>query len=266
MTTLRNLLEEDVKKSIANGQDLTLPENRTIFLKKFIEDHEKNDLVSNDIKSIRPTADRVFNQELGEKNIQKIKSGNKKTKYNSKLAKEIAATTTEKKSGIKDEKKDDSKNQTKTDETKTDETKKQFQVREPIYNHWDAMGIGALFQATMMPLRAAWPEMEGLTEQEQKALGEMFLPGFQRYGDEKLQYLVLPSLGAIGILAPKIIKGRKLHKEAEQRKKKDAQNNKLTEEEEARINKLTCKFCNEMFDSAHIKGHESTCKKRIKPQ
>lgn len=262
--SISDLLREQIKQAISNGEDLTQPSNRTIFLKNFIEKNKDNKIVPDNIRTIRGTASPIFEKEIGRENLEIKKQNHKTTKYNSKLASEIVAKTTEKKSGIKDEKKDDSKKEQKTDETKTDQAKKEAGVREPIYDHWDAMGIGALFQAMLMPLRAAWPEMEGLSDEEKKALGEMFLPGFQRYGDEKLQYLVLPSIGAVGILAPKVIKGRKLHKEAEQKKKKLAENNKLTEEEEARVNKLTCKFCNGLYDSAHIKGHEDTCKKKVK--
>ncbi len=265
--SLTDLLRESVKQAIANGQDLTQPSNRTIFLKKFIEDNKDDKTVPDKLESIRPTANTVFKEILGDNNVEMKKQSHKTTKYNSKLASEIAARTTEKKSGIKDEKTKDSKDG-KDKDVKTLQTKdgKTIENAPVLYTHWDAQGVGAVFDAMLTPLRIAWPETPPLSDSTKQSLGEMWLPAFQRYGDEKLQYLVFPAIGTIGILAPVIVEGRRKHKEKEEKKKKDKESDKLSKEEVERVNKLTCKFCNEMFDSAHIKGHEGTCKKRINPQ
>jgi len=164
---------------------------------------------------------------------------------------------------IKDELEKDSKKDEETTQVKTP-TKEGGELRTVPYDHWTARSIGAVFEGLLSPLRAVWPEMKGLSDEEKESIGQMLLPGFQRYGNELFQYFIFPLFGTAGILGPKIAKGRKLHKEAQEKKKQKKLDSKLTEEE--RVNKLTCRFCNEMFDSAHIKSHQETCKKRIKEQ
>lgn len=187
---------------------------------------------------------------------------------------EIIPKTTSKPSGItedaksvveqvKDELEKDSKEDKETTQLKT-QTKEGGELSPVAYDHWDARAVGAVFDGLLAPLRALWPEMKGLSDEDKESIGRMLLPGFRRYGGDLFQYFIFPLFGTAGILGPKIVKGRKLHKEAQEKKKQKKLDSKLTEE--ARVNKLTCTFCNEMFDSAHIKSHQETCKKRIKTQ
>ena len=187
---------------------------------------------------------------------------------------EINAITKSKPSGIQDEAKSvveqitdefekDYKKEKETTQLIT-QTKEDVELSPVPYNHWSAIAIGAVFDGLLAPLRAMTPEIKGLSDEDKESIGRMFLPGFQRFGNELFQYVIFPLIGTAGILGPKIAKGRRLHKEAEKKKKQEKLDNKSTEED--RVNKLTCNFCNEIFDSAHIKGHEDTCKKRIKSQ
>ena len=270
MANIAEKLREEIDQSLQSGVDLTVASNRTTFLKEFMEKYKK-DFPDMKISSLRPS----FNRELDKKvPREKSKIPTRKPKFNEKMASEISSKSTqEKPSGLKDEKKDkDSKTgeQGTTGKVapKTGPDGKPLPQTDtgvpPVkYDHWTTRGIGALFQSFLLPLKAVWPEMPSLTDEEKEALGEMWLPGFQRYGDEKLQFLVFPALGTMGILVPKMAQGRKLHKEAEDKKEQKKKTEKATKEEEERVNKLSCRFCNELFDSAHIKQHEATCPKRV---
>lgn len=256
-----DLLKREIDISVANGLDLTESDNRTIFLKQFMEKYPDRKYT---LKSIRPTANRYFEQKLGKGNLQK-KLGSKPPKFNTKLANEISSHTTEKPSGITQEPKQGStQKQTVFDKDgKPIQQTDQTSTVPPIkYDHWTKKGIGALFQAFMLPTKAVWPEMPSLSDEEKENLGEVWLPAFQRYGDEKLQFLVFPALATMGVMIPHFAQGRKLHKEAVAQKEKKKVDEKATEQETDRVNKLTCRFCNELFDSMHIKAHENACPKR----
>ena len=126
--------------------------------------------------------------------------------------------------------------------------------------------ISIFWDGVWQLMKLKWSMIAPLTPQERESLGRMWQPFFQNYTSEKFVILGIPLIMTFGIFARKIREGRKLHKEAQDKKKKQKESDKLTKEEELRINKLTCTFCNEMFDSAHIKSHQETCKKRIRSQ
>ena len=248
------------------------------FLEKFNRDNFKDttlDLLGiNDPKG-RNLYSVVYKKFLKKMRLDKDKYSN--PRFRIKLpSSEIKANTTSKPSGIVEDRKSpvekindelekDSKEEKETTQLKT-QTKEASEFTPIVYDQWSAIAIGAVFEGLLSPLRAVWPEMRGLTDKEKESIGEMFLPGFQRFGNELFQFFIFPLIGTVGILGPKIAKGRKLHKEAQEKKKTKKQDDKLSIEEKDRINKLTCTFCNEMFDSAHIKSHQETCKKRIKTQ
>jgi len=108
--------------------------------------------------------------------------------------------------------------------------------------------VGAFFAALYLVLKLKWRALEDLTAEEKQALAEMWLPAFQRYMSEKMKLIVLPIIGTIGLLAPKIHRARAID-EKEFAKK----------ENEKKVAELTCKFCNKIFPRAELKTHEESC-------
>lgn len=83
--------------------------------------------------------------------------------------------------------------------------------------------VAAFCVALYLVLKIKWSLLEDLTTDEKNTLAEMWLPCFQRYMGEKMKLVILPTIGTIGIIAPKIHDARKLKKEKEvqeQEKKK----------------------------------------------
>ena len=72
--------------------------------------------------------------------------------------------------------------------------------------------VSAVFRGMFSPLRAISPELE-LSKEDADLLAEMWIPGIRRLGNEKFQYLVLPAIGACGILGTNVYEGYRLHKE-----------------------------------------------------
>lgn len=71
---------------------------------------------------------------------------------------------------------------------------------------------GAIFRGLLSPLKAIWPEIE-LPKEDIDNIARMFIPTLQRFGSEKVQYLVLPGIASGELLASHVYTGYKLHKE-----------------------------------------------------
>lgn len=81
--------------------------------------------------------------------------------------------------------------------------------------------IGAIAQGGMAGIKAILPELELLTEEEQKSIGAILLPPLSRISDERIQLYLLPILGVLGIVGPKIAKARGIRKEKKIREKQE---------------------------------------------
>jgi len=78
----------------------------------------------------------------------------------------------------------------------------EFTQRTIKYTHWTPERVGEVFQALLLPFTRKYPELK-LDKEQKRSIGYLWLPTFQMFGSEYLQFLGLPTLGAIGILSSK---------------------------------------------------------------
>jgi len=245
------LLEQEIQLAVSRGFDFSLKTNRAKFLEDFcLKKYPKRKMSP---KKIRPTFNRLLDKKLPH---DQIKRTTRKPRFNT----ELAAKITEKSSGIKDQ---ELKPQGETPKVALDKDGKPI-IATPAqkYEHFDAEGVGATFQAFLMTLRTVWPELEGLTKEEKESIGRMWLPAFQRYLSEKMAYIVFPALATIGIILPKVQQARVKKKLRQQAEAKNKQTEKATQEEKERSNLLSCRFCTKQFKPEDLPVHERTCDKR----
>jgi len=159
-----DLLREHISLQLDRKYDYSLTSNCTADIKSFCEQNSSRKW---NLKSIRPSHTKILYQVLKNRGIDPKSLGKvtRKLKFNTDLNAKITPAPVE----------------GKVDSSKPTETKPQQQLGKdgkPIqtiqappshnYEHFDAEGVGATFQAFIMMFRVALPEMEGLSEDEKK--------------------------------------------------------------------------------------------------
>ncbi len=111
--------------------------------------------------------------------------------------------------------------------------------------------VSAFFAALYLVIKVKWEFLEDLTPEEKETLAEMWLPAFQKYLGENWKLIILPFVGTIGLLSPKIAKARKLQKTKGETKEK--------EKDIEKVGKMSCKFCMKLFERKELEEHEKVC-------
>ena len=107
-----------------------------------------------------------------------------------------------------------------------------FQELEQFKNECiDPAAVESTFEGFWTILKLKWP-LEDLTKEEIQALGRMWLPIFKRYFSEKLAYIGLPFLAAIGIFGKHIIKARAKKKKREDKEQSELDENSKSSEDQ----------------------------------
>jgi len=257
-----DLLREHISLQLDRKYDYSLTSNCTADIKSFCEQNSSRKW---NLKSIRPSHTKILYQVLKNRGIDPKSLGKvtRKLRFNTDLNAKITPSPVE----------------GKVDSTKSTETKTKVLLDKdgkPIqtigappphqYEHFDVDGVGATFQAFIMMFRVALPEMEGLTDEEKKTLGRMWLPAFQRYLSENWAYIGIPFLATMGMLLPKLVTARKKHKENEQLKEKTKLTEKANTEENQRheSKKAICPYCRKEFTELALQEHKPKCTEKGK--
>lgn len=193
-----DILRRAIYKAIDGEVDLSGPSQRHEFEQNFRKSHP-------DFDCDRTLFVKIYKECFKNRNLDLEKAGltRKKTpQYDTELAAKLHEQAKESKT-----------EQTAPEQPPMETPKIQENVAHAIkYNHWTVSSVGALFRGFLAPLQEIWPEME-LSKDTIDPIAEMWIPTLQRFGSEKVQYLVLPAIAATEILASHIHKAHRLHKE-----------------------------------------------------
>lgn len=198
MTASRSdILRKAISKALDEGVDLTTTEQRKEFEKKFRESRP-------DFDCDRTLFVKIYKQCYENRNVDLATVNlSKKKKYNTELADEIARK-------VKESKMKQAASEQPSIEIQQIQDKS---IAHAIkYNHWTVQSAGAIIRGLFSPLKAIWPEIE-LSKDTTDAIAEMWIPSLQRYGSEKMQYLVLPAIATGETLVSHMYTGYRLHKE-----------------------------------------------------
>lgn len=257
-----DLLREWISQKLDEKYDYSSSSNCKSDIKEFCKQYKDRKYLE---KSVRPNHSKILNEQLKNRGIEPASIGKKsKLKFNSELN---ATITPNPVSGKVDTTKPEQKTETKQLIGKDGKPIQTIQAPAPHnYEHFDAEGVGATFQAFVMMIRMGIPEMEGLTPEEKVSLGKMWLPAFQRYLTENWAYIGIPLLATLGLFIPKIVTARKKHKEKELSKEKNKLTEKATKEEKERHanKKFVCPYCRENFSEIELQNHKPNCKEKPK--
>jgi len=255
-----DLLREWISLKLDQKFDYSLASNCQADIKSFCESNKDRKYQE---KNVRPHHVRILNKLLIDRGIEPASIGKKtKLKFNSELNAKITPNPV---SG----KVDTTKKPTDGKETKVllDKDGKPIQQSTNAappphnYEHFDAEGVGATFQAVIMMIRMGIPEMEGLTTEEKTSLGKMWLPAFQRYLSENWAYIGIPFMATMGLFIPKIVDARRKHKINNENKEKNKLNEAAKKEESINKNATKeCPFCHEKFTEIGLQNHKGNCK------
>jgi len=197
---LRNHINEQLKQSF----DYSTAFNRKADIEKFIEQNKNQlDKKTSNAKSIRPSHSRALDECLKNKGIDPASLGRKshKPKFNSDLNPIISP---EPQSG------------------KLDSTPPKLQDGKPIpaggvgvvpvVETFDQKAVSASINSFYLMLRAVYPDLELLTEEEKESLGNLWHTAFNKYFTDRYAEILIPFVATFGMLAPKIIEARKKKK------------------------------------------------------
>ena len=90
---------------------------------------------------------------------------------------------------------------------------------EPKFIVFSEKGTAGTLNGLYLGLKAFFPYAKDLSEEEQRALGEMWTPIFNKYLSEKME-IVLAIIATVGIFGSKITIAHKLKKEKQQEQNK----------------------------------------------
>jgi len=257
-----DLLREHISLQLDRNFDYSLASNCSADIKSFCDANRDRKYSE---KNVRPAHSKILHQVLKNRGIDPKSLGKKtrKLKFNTELNANITPSPV---AGTVDSKKPTGEKP----KVLLDKDGKPIQtVGAPPphqYEHFDVDGVGATFQAFIMMFRVALPEMEGLSDEEKKTLGRMWLPAFQRYLTENWAYIGVPFLATMGMLLPKLVTARRKHKENEENKKRNLLTEKANAEEKERHEqkKAVCPYCRKEFSEMQLQEHKPKCTEKPK--
>ena len=195
---LKNWIESKVK----SNYDYSLATNRRLDIENFISKHNtkyENKLV---LENVRASHSPILNKVLEAQGINPESLGkrkNKKTglKFNSDMNAKITPSP---QAGA-------------TDSTKPKIQGQVDQQGQPIIQPVEIFSresVSASFSGLFLTLKVAFPDLEDLTDEEKKSLGELWHSAFNLYiSNEKMAVIGIPLISTLGMFIPKILASRK---------------------------------------------------------
>jgi len=195
---LKNWIETKVKSNF----DYSLATNRRSDIENFISAHNKKYENNLKLESVRASHSPILNKVLESQGINPESLGrrkNKKTglKFNSDMNPKITPSP-------------------QAGETDTTKPKPQAQVNaqgqaiiQPV-EIFSRESVSASFSGLFLTLKVAFPDLEDLTDEEKKSLGELWHSAFNLYiSNEKMAVIGIPLISTLGMFIPKILASRK---------------------------------------------------------
>jgi len=192
--SISDMLRKEIREELDQGADYSTTAKRNEFHEKFLKRHP-------DITCGRSLISRRFKEIYEERGVDLYSVGlSRKKRYNVELANEI-------KNRVKI-----AKQEQKVEDAMPEDQIRDESVPELKYDYLTVQSVSAVFRGMFSPLRAISPELE-LSKEEADLLAEIWIPGIRKLGNEKFQYLILPAIGACGIIGTHVCEGYSLHKE-----------------------------------------------------
>ena len=193
---LKNWIESKVK----SNYDYSLATNRRSdiesFISKFNSKYENKLVLENVRASHSPILNKVLEaQGINPESLGKRK--NKKTglKFNSDMNPKITPSP--------------QAGETDTTKPKVDPQNPQGIIMTPP-EIFSKESVSASFSGLFLTLKIAFPDLEDLTPEEKKSLGELWHGAFNLYiSNEKMAVIGIPLISTLGMFIPKILASRK---------------------------------------------------------
>ena len=247
--TKSNSLREHISKKLDEKFDYSSKSKRGNDVTDFMKGHPQFGKL--DDKKDRDRVSKLHNQILKEilknRNIDARSVGLEKKPFSPKPNQDMLSEITPDPQAS-DPKQPTLPGQTTTPSTTPTDTSSLTIIPPNQNEHMTEDMVSAFFNACFISIRIAYPELDALTDKEKENLGKMWLPGFKKYLSENWAYVGLPLMATLGMFAPKIAAARKKHKEVEEKKKADI-----------KVQKRTCKYCNQLFPEKELLNHEERC-------
>jgi hypothetical protein len=153
-------------------------------------------------KSIRPSHDKILDEQLKNKGIDPKSLGrvSKKPRFNSDLNPKI---TPEPQAGVVDS----------SPKPKAGDPIPQGGIVPVVPETFDVKAVSASINSLYLMLRTIYPDLELLSDEEKDSLGSLWKSAFNKYLTDNFAEIVIPLMATFGIFAPKILEARKKKKE-----------------------------------------------------
>jgi hypothetical protein len=199
---LAPLLREHIQKNIDSKYDYTTATARKMDIQNFMEinkDVLEKDITLNKVRSSHdPILKQLWKKSGNAEVLERQHKGKNKLKFNGDMNR-----------GNIDPKPQKGKNDESPDTKPTPQGLEQ-PIPQVAIQAYSVEAVSATFSALFLTLKTAFPQMEDLTDDEKKALGEMWQPAFNLYlQNEKLAVIGIPILSTLGLFVPKVLDARK---------------------------------------------------------
>jgi len=197
---LKNWIETKVK----SNYDYSLATNRRLDIETFIETHNKKYDNKLKLDSVRASHFPILNKVLKAQGIDPESLGRRKNR----------------KTGLKYQGDMNSQITPSPQAGETDTTKPKIDPKNPQglqgqgiippVEIFSRESVSASFAGLFLTLKVAFPDLEDLTDEEKKSLGELWHSAFNLYiSNEKMAVIGIPLISTLGMFIPKILASRK---------------------------------------------------------
>lgn len=201
--SLADLLRNHIREQLSQNYDYSLKSNRKADIEIFIQKNQTNLNKTQTANSIRPSHDKMLDEQLQNKGIDPASLGRvpKKPKFNSDLKPNI---TPEPQAGVVDT--------SPKNKPKAGDPIPQGGVVQVVPDTFDVKAVSASINSLYLMLRTVYPDLELLSDEEKDSLGALWKSAFNKYLTDNFAEIIIPLMATFGIFAPKILEARKKKK------------------------------------------------------
>lgn len=200
--SLADLLRNHIREQLAQNYDYSLKSNRKADIEIFIQRNQNNLNKKQTWQIIRPSHDKILDEQLKNKGIdpQSLGRVSKKPRFNSDLKPNI---TPEPQAGVVDT----------SQKIKAGDPIPQGGVVPVVPETFDTKAVSASINSLYLMLRTVYPDLELLSDEEKDSLGSLWKSAFNKYLTDNFAEIIIPLMATFGIFAPKILEARKKKKQ-----------------------------------------------------
>jgi len=199
--SLADLLRNHIREQLAQNYDYSLASNRKADIEIFIQRNSMNLDKKQTAITMRPSHDRILDEQLKNKGIDPKSLGrvSKKPRFNSDLKPTI---TPEPQAGVVDT----------SPKPKAGDPVQQGGLVPVVPETFDTKAVSASINSLYLMLRTVYPDLELLSDEEKDSLGALWKSAFNKYLTDSFAEIIIPLMATFGIFAPKILEARKKKK------------------------------------------------------